>query len=124
VSITYILINTKFFFKSGQAWGQYEAVDQAIAWANNVYQTVGVVTREKLPVTASAQKEGQDMLDTFKLGLTHCETELKATRNVDQHRTCVNALTAGYYASLGQLAGELWAIHGATSGASRLTLFW
>ncbi|KAH8375966.1 hypothetical protein KR200_011168, partial [Drosophila serrata] len=110
--------------KSGQAWAQYEAVDQAIAWANNVYQTVAVVTREKLPVSTQAQKEGQDMLDTFKLGLTHCETELKTTRNVDQHKTCVNALTAGYYASLGQLAGELWAIHGATSGASRIRLFW
>jgi len=100
------------------------AVMQAVELANEQFKTAQVVAREKLPTNAAAQNDAQDQLDTLKMALSHCETELRSTLNVTAHKTCVNVVFAVFYTTLDRLAGEHWAIYGATSGASRIGLFW
>ncbi|KAH8344250.1 hypothetical protein KR084_008584 [Drosophila pseudotakahashii] len=109
---------------TGQSLGQNEAVEQSVQWANDLFKSAEVVAKEKLPTSADAKNDARDQLDTLKMALFHCETELRSTLNVSSHKTCVNAVFAGFYTALDQLAGEHWAIYGATSGASRIGLFW
>ncbi|XP_016959875.1 uncharacterized protein LOC108031166 [Drosophila biarmipes] len=109
---------------TGQSVGQNVAVMQSVEWANEQFKTAQVIAREKLPTSADAQSDAQEQLDTLKMALSHCETELRSTLNVNTHKTCVNAVFAVFYTGLDRLAGEHWAIYGATSGASRIGLFW
>ncbi|XP_016997228.2 uncharacterized protein [Drosophila takahashii] len=109
---------------TGQSLGQNATVDESVKWANDLFKTAQVIAGEKLPTNADAQNDAKDQLDTLKMALSHCETELRSTLNVSSHKTCVNAVFAGFYTALDQLAGEHWAIYGATSGASRIGLFW
>ncbi|XP_002013380.2 uncharacterized protein LOC6588195 [Drosophila persimilis] len=108
----------------GQTLGQDPAINYSLQWAKDTGINIRMIIEEKLPNTASAQAEGREVADTFDLGLTHCNAELLASRNIAQHKVCVNALAAGAYASLDRVAGQQWAIYGASSGASRIGLFW
>ncbi|XP_016985066.1 uncharacterized protein LOC108048740 [Drosophila rhopaloa] len=109
---------------TGQSLAQNVAVDQSLEWASQLFKTAQVITQTKLPSTADAQADGKEQLETLELALSHCQTELRTTQNVDLHKTCVNAVFNGFYTALDRLAGEHWAIFGATSGASRIGLFW
>ncbi|BFF91101.1 uncharacterized protein DMAD_09459 [Drosophila madeirensis] len=108
----------------GPTSAQDPAVNLAIQWAKDTSITIRMIIEEKLPNTARAQAEGMELADTFDLGLGHCNAELISSRNITQHKVCVNALAAGAYASLDRVAGQQWAIYGASSGASRIGLFW
>ncbi|XP_017112061.1 uncharacterized protein LOC108135738 [Drosophila elegans] len=108
---------------TGQSLAQNVAVDQSAQWANELLKTAQVIALEKLPTSADAQNDAKEQLDTLKMALSHCETELRSTGNVDQHKKCVNAVLSGFYMALDRLASEHWAIFGATSGASRIGLF-
>ncbi|XP_017041024.1 uncharacterized protein LOC108087949 [Drosophila ficusphila] len=116
-----------FFFLvvlTGQSLGQNVAVDTSVDWANELFKSAQVIAREKLPPTTEAQNDAKDQLDYLQMAVSHCETELRTTGNVDNHKICVKAVFSAFYTSLDRLASENWAIYGATSGASRIGLFW
>ncbi|XP_041447711.1 uncharacterized protein LOC111080777 [Drosophila obscura] len=108
----------------GHTLGQDPPVNYSLQWAKDTGIHIRMVIEEKLPNTARAQAEGSEIADAFDMGLGHCNTELVSSRNIAQHKVCVNALAAGAYAALDRVAGQQWAIYGASSGASRIGLFW
>ncbi|KAH8276305.1 hypothetical protein KR026_010322, partial [Drosophila bipectinata] len=107
-----------------QTYGQSSPTDLALRWAQEEVNTFELIAREKLPPTNAAQSEANDLVDSLKMAVSHCNIALQSSGNLTQHEACVKSVTTFAKSSLGELASEHWAVYGASSGASRIHLFW
>ncbi|KAH8382194.1 hypothetical protein KR009_002231 [Drosophila setifemur] len=108
----------------GQTHCQNVAIDEAILKANEMVKTFETIATQKLPPSQAAQNAANVLTDNLKTAISHCNTELQSSKNLTQHQLCLNTLESVAYVALGETASEHWAIYGATSGASRIGLFW
>ncbi|KAH8313334.1 hypothetical protein KR067_004294, partial [Drosophila pandora] len=96
----------------------------ALRWAQEEVNIFELIAREKLPPTNAAQSDANELVDSLKMAISHCNIALQSSGNLTQHEACVKSVTTFAKSSLAEVASEHWAIYGASSGASRIHLFW
>lgn len=101
-------------------YAQDASIELALQRGAIAEQTVREAIEQKLPPTVEARQDGAYILDTIKVGLKSCETQLRSNKLVAEYNNCVGTLQGLAMASVGELAGQHWA----KSGASRPTLLW
>ncbi|KAH8417840.1 hypothetical protein KR222_006903, partial [Zaprionus bogoriensis] len=96
------------------------AIKDAILLTKVTEQAVQQAVEAKLPSNTEAHEQANEILDSLRKGLSICEQSLNTAEQIPAYRSCVATVRGLAMASVGELAGQLWA----TSGAARLGLFW
>lgn len=96
------------------------AIKDALVQGKAAELAVQTMINEKLPANSLARDAATGILESAQTGLSLCEQSLNTTKQIADYYKCVNAVRGMASASVGELAAKHWA----SSGATRLGLFW